>query len=574
MSRLASLARHAAPCPALRTLHRPATALAARPAAVRHFAAAADRTSNSATTTKSTNTSKPGAPAATANAAAAPDHRAIGHAQQLFTFHALSPGSAFFLPHGTHIVHALMDLMRRQYRRFGYREVISPLLYKRALWQVSGHWENYKDDMFAVLPGNGDHQHDLAAADHAVVAEDTVAAEDRHDGCAHHAHAALAGDESGLYGLKPMNCPGHCLLFKNTRVSHKDLPMRLADFSPLHRNEASGALSGLTRVRRFHQDDAHIFCTRDQIASEIASALRMVDEVYALFGFPAWEYTLATRPDAFLGEAQDWDHAEAALRDVLDNLPANKEAVEAGKARVWREAAGDGAFYGPKIDVRVKDAAGRSHQTATIQLDFQLPRRFELTYERADNSVDTPVIVHRAVLGSVERMFAILAEHYHGKWPFWLSPRQVMVVPVHEGTELVAYANKIKRILAMQDHVDPVATPWHADAHVASHTSRSRRAPIAVDVDVSGHTLNRKIRQAQQNAWNYVVVVGDREMAEGKVNLRASWENQREAAFARLELFPAVGRAGAERAVPLAALPDVLEMLGEPLVEAALRGKA
>lgn len=286
------------------------------------------------------------------------DHRHVGLLQQLFTFNDLSPGSAFFLPHGTQIVNKLVDMLKYLYRAHGYDEVITPQLYKHALWEQSGHWDNYKDDMFAVLPGQPN--------------------DPSHHTCAHFAHSQQH------YGLKPMNCPGHCLLFDHVPRTLKHLPLRLADFSPLHRytttfvgpltpssNEASGALSGLTRVRRFHQDDAHIFCTFEQISDEIAGCLKMVDQVYKLFEFPSWNYVLATRPENAMGDLKVWDTAEMALRNVLDH-----------SGRDWQEKLGDGAFYGPKIDITVQDASGKAHQTATIQLDFQLPQRFKLEYER------------------------------------------------------------------------------------------------------------------------------------------------------------------------------------------------
>ncbi|KAI9179396.1 threonyl-tRNA synthetase [Blastocladiella emersonii ATCC 22665] len=511
------------------------------------------------------------------------DHRSIGQMQKLFNFHDLSPGSAFFLPHGTHIVYRLMDLMRTQYRRFGFSEVITPLLYKRPLWQASGHWDNYKDDMFTVLPGQGDQAAPAAPAPVPAPAkaeapaaaveapEDAAAVKwESHEGCAHHAHhaepaAAAADAEAGLYGLKPMNCPGHCLLFKSTRHSYKDLPLRIADFSPLHRNEASGALSGLTRVRRFHQDDAHIFCTRDQIAAEMTATLRMIDEVYTLFGFTSWEFALSTRPDKFIGSVAEWDAAEATLRGVLDQ-----------HGRAWRENPGDGAFYGPKIDVRVQDAAGRSHQTATVQLDFQLPQRFGLEYENADNSVDRPVMIHRAVLGSVERMFAILAEHYRGHWPFWLSPRHAVVIPIHhKRPQLLEYAQKVRDLLsgAAVDATRLIPSRgerWSRAMHAELSALDATHAPLTVDVDLSTHTLKHKIRAAQDAGYNFILLVGDAELEARSVSVRPAFDQARELAFVKFDIFPQKARG--TRNVPLDELQDMFELLGAPYIRAQLDG--
>ncbi|CDS08721.1 hypothetical protein LRAMOSA10082 [Lichtheimia ramosa] len=391
------------------------------------------------------------------------DHRAIGKAQSLFMIHPCSPGSIFMLPHGTRVVRKLQDYLRDEYTRYGYQEVMTPIIYKKDLWETSGHWQNYKDDMFLVHSGR-----------------EQPAEEHDHD-----------DDDTG-YGLKPMNCPGHCLIFDSTQHSYRDLPIRLADFSPLHRNEASGALSGLTRVRRFHQDDAHIFCTENQIASEIASCLSFVDRVYKAFKFPHYELTLSTRPESnYMGSLEEWNNAEAALKQALD-----------GSGRTWSIKEGDGAFYGPKIDIMVKDSSGRSHQTATIQLDFQLPQRFGLKYTDEQDRTRTPVIVHRAILGSVERMLAILIEHTGGKWPFWLSPRQGIVIPV--ATQFADYASKVAKSLSLGEGQ-------------AVHAQQQ----YYVDVDTSPRDrLNKMIRQAQQQRYNFIFVVGQKEMDAGTVNVR------------------------------------------------------
>ena len=352
------------------------------------------------------------------------DHRVVGPHQELFFFHPLSPGSCFFLPHGTRIYNALMELIRDKYWEYEYTEVITPNVYNFDLWRTSGHAAHYKDAMFSF----------------------TVEKEE--------------------FGMKPMNCPGHCLMFRERVRSYRELPMRYADFGVLHRNELSGALSGLTRVRRFQQDDAHIFCRPEQIQEEVLGFLRLMDSVYTTFGL-SYEANLSTRPEGFLGEIALWDRAEAALTAALNAF-----------GKPWALNPGDGAFYGPKIDITVFDALRRKFQCATVQLDFQLPIRFNLMYVSDKASVATtdapapeagaeaaadlglrerPVIIHRACLGSVERMLGILTEHFAGKWPYWLSPRQVMVVPV--GSAFAPYANEVRaRLRKERMHVDVDAT--------------------------------------------------------------------------------------------------------------------
>lgn len=367
------------------------------------------------------------------------DHRLIGQKQELFFFDPLSPGSCFFLPHGTRIYNRLIDFLKLQYRKRGFQEVISPNVFKVGLWETSGHWANYADNMFQFT-------------------------------C-----------EEETYALKPMNCPGHCLVFKHRARSYRELPLRLADFGVLHRNEASGTLTGLTRVRRFQQDDAHIFCTLDQVESEIEGCLDFLKHVYGIFGFE-FDLELSTRPEEkFIGELATWDKAEATLEKLLKKFIGDK----------WKLNKGDGAFYGPKIDVHIRDAIGRSHQCATIQLDFNLPTRFGLEYSTDSEGVsDKPIMIHRAILGSVERMVAILTEHTAGKWPFWLSPRQAMVVPI--SPKIYDYAEQVQKELH----------------------------EYYVDVDLSGKTLDKKIRNAQLEGYNYILVVGDAEKEAHSVALR------------------------------------------------------
>uniref|UniRef100_A0A8V5H024 threonine--tRNA ligase n=1 Tax=Melopsittacus undulatus TaxID=13146 RepID=A0A8V5H024_MELUD len=360
------------------------------------------------------------------------DHRKIGRDQELFFFHELSPGSCFFLPKGAYIYNTLIEFIRSEYRKRGFQEVVTPNVFNSKLWMTSGHWQHYSDNMFSFEV------------------------------------------EKEIFALKPMNCPGHCLMFDHRPRSWRELPLRLADFGVLHRNELSGALTGLTRVRRFQQDDAHIFCAIEQIEEEIKSCLEFLRTVYDVFGF-SFKLNLSTRPEKYLGDIEVWNQAEKQLENSLNDF-----------GEKWELNPGDGAFYGPKIDIQIKDAIGRYHQCATIQLDFQLPVRFNLTFTR-------PVIIHRAILGSVERMIAILTENYGGKWPLWLSPQQVMVVPV--GPACDEYAQKVRQ--------------------------HFHDAGLMADVDVDpGCTLNKKIRNAQLAQYNFILVVGEKEKASGTVNIR------------------------------------------------------
>ncbi|KAI9659256.1 MAG: threonyl-tRNA synthetase [Trizodia sp. TS-e1964] len=415
--------------------------------------------------------------------AAERDHRKIGKEQELFAFDEVSPGSPFFLPHGTIIINALFAFLRQEYWKRGYKEIQTPTMFNVDLWKQSGHYQHYKDDMF------------------------------------------LLNVEEKEWALKPMNCPGHCKLFGFRERSYRELPMRWADFGVLHRNEASGALTGLTRVRRFQQDDSHIFCTQDQIGDEIKALFDFLNYVYGIFGF-SFKMKLSTRPDKYLGELKTWDMAEEKLRQALDGFTA------AGGAK-WELNEGDGAFYGPKIDITISDAIGRQHQCATIQLDFQLPQNFDLQYvtgEKTGPSAKSetaaapaepmptapassekpkdapnpkaprkdplpgyarPVMIHRAIFGSFERIFAILVEHYAGKWPFWLSPRQVLVVPTFATVN--EYAHDVHSVL--------------------------REHGLHADVDVSGETLKKKLRTGQLQGYNFICVVGPGEEKGRTVNV-------------------------------------------------------
>ncbi|KAF3695525.1 Threonine--tRNA ligase, cytoplasmic [Channa argus] len=368
------------------------------------------------------------------------DHRKLGREQDLFFFHELSPGSCFFLPKGAFIYSSLVEFIRSEYRKRGFQEVVTPNIYNSKLWQTSGHWQHYSENMFSFEV------------------------------------------EKETFALKPMNCPGHCLMFDHRPRSWRELPIRMADFGVLHRNELSGALTGLTRVRRFQQDDAHIFCSMEQIEQEIKGCLDFLRTVYNVFGF-TFKLNLSTRPEKFLGDPDVWDQAEKQLENSLNDF-----------GEKWVLNPGDGAFYGPKIDIQIKDAIGRYHQCATIQLDFQLPIRFNLSFVGHDgDDQKRPVIIHRAILGSVERMIAILTENYGGKWPLWLSPRQVMVVPV--GPTCEEYAQEVKQ-------------EFH-------------NSGIMTDVDLDpGCTLNKKIRNAQLAQYNFILVIGEKEKTSNTVNVR------------------------------------------------------
>ena len=400
------------------------------------------------------------------------DHRNIGKAQHLFMFHEYSPGSPFFLPHGTRIFNTLVNTMRSEYITRGYDEVITPLIFDKKLWQTSGHWQHYRENMFLIKGGD-----DLEALNQGGSVNKIAT------GCSHdHEHCEHGEEEVDHFstGLKPMNCPGHCLTFKAEARSYRDLPVRFSDFSSLHRNEARGTLTGLTRVRRFHQDDAHIFCTLEQIEDELKGVMDMVDKLYGrVFNFP-YEIYVSTRPESSMGTEEEWTKAESALMSAVKSV-----------GREFTINAGDGAFYGPKIDFIVTDALGRKHQCATIQLDFQLPQRFELSYVAADGSKRTPVIIHRAVMGSIERMFAMLCEHYAGRWPLWLSPRQVAICAVSE--KHVSYANEIAKEL---------------------------KQDFFAELFIDDMKLQNKIRLAQNAQFNYILVIGNAEMEEKTVSIR------------------------------------------------------
>lgn len=369
------------------------------------------------------------------------DHRKIGREQNLFMFDGeYAPGSGFFLPRGAYIYNTLMEYLRQEYRKRRYKEVITPNMFNCTLWEKSGHWDHYAENMFTV---------ELS--------------------------------ETERHSWKPMNCPSHCRIFDSTVRSWRELPLRFADFGVLHRNEASGALSGLTRVRRFQQDDAHLFCAPEHIEQEIKNSIDFMRDVYDNFDF-TFSLCLSTRPESYMGELSLWDDAEASLKKVLENTGLE-----------WSMNEGDGAFYGPKIDITIRDSTGKPHQCATIQLDFQLPIRFDLKYVKPDRSFGRPIIVHRAIFGSIERFIAILCENFAGHWPFWLSPLQAQIVTVNEKVNDYALAIEDRFIVAgfnVECELDP------------------------------GLTLNKKIRNAEVAKYNFIMVVGNKEADNDSVTLR------------------------------------------------------
>ncbi len=376
------------------------------------------------------------------------DHRRVGRDLDLFMFHDYAPGAAFWLPKGEWLYNRLSSRMRQLLDSEGYDVVRTPLVFDSKLWQTSGHWDHYKDNLF--------HFHEHPEAEEA-------------DGRGNH------------MGLKPMNCPCHMLIFGAKKRSYRELPIRIHDQGVLHRNELSGTLSGLTRVRQFCQDDAHLFCTEEQIGDEVRKLLELVDRVYSAFDLGV-RVKLSTRPEKKLGDDALWDQAETALREAIDAHGVEFELNE-----------GDGAFYGPKIDFDIIDALGRPHQCATIQLDFQLPRRFDLSYVGADNLPHTPVVIHRAVFGSFERFIGILIEHYGGKFPTWLAPEMVRVMTVSEKS--VAHGQLVSDAL--------------------------KAAGVQAGFDDGDNKIGYKIKMALPKRIPYLVVIGEREMEEGTVSVRS-----------------------------------------------------
>ncbi|HEV7574014.1 MAG TPA: threonine--tRNA ligase [Thermoanaerobaculia bacterium] len=367
------------------------------------------------------------------------DHRKLGKQLGLFMFSNFAPSMPVFLPKGAAIYNELVDFVRKFYLRDGYSEVVTPLIWDTEIFKISGHYDNYKDNMF------------------------------------------FSEVDEREYGVKPMNCPGHTQIFAMERRSYRDLPIRYADFARLHRYERSGVTHGLVRVRSFAQDDAHLFVTEDQIESEIDRELRLIKEIYDIFDFKEVRIALSTRPEKRLGDDAMWDNAENALENAL-----KKNGVE------YHINPGEGAFYGPKLEFQVTDAIGRPWQLGTIQLDYALPERFQLRYIGADNSEHQPVMIHRAILGSIERFIGIIIEHFAGAFPLWLAPVQASVLPLSE--KFLDYGRKT--------------------------AAKIRAAGLRVEHDESNEKLGAKIRDAQLKKIPYMLVVGEKEVAAGTVSVR------------------------------------------------------
>ncbi len=372
--------------------------------------------------------------------AKARDHRRLGPQLGIFMLREEAPGMPFWLPNGTTLLHLIEDQVQAQLRKRGYREIATPQVLDEELWRRSGHWENYRDDMYF-----------------------------------------MQSDERHL-ALRPMNCPGACLVFDSERHSYRELPLRLAEFGLVSRNEREGVLHGLLRVRAFTQDDAHVYCTEEQIADEVADICEAIDELYARFGFEDVRVELSTRPEKSMGSEEQWAKAEAALTEALDR-----------QGREYELNPGDGAFYGPKIDFHVTDALGRSWQCGTCQLDFQMPERFDLTYVGPDDAAHRPVMIHRALLGSMERFAGILIEHYAGRFPVWLAPVQAIVLPVSDRHD--EYAERV--------------------------VAELREAGVRVEADARSESVGKKIRDAELGRYPYMLVVGDREQEAGAVAVRS-----------------------------------------------------
>lgn len=367
------------------------------------------------------------------------DHRKLGKELDLFSIHEEGPGFPFFHPKGMIVRNILESFWREEHTKAGYQEIRTPLILNEALWHQSGHWDHYKENMYFTNIDDGD------------------------------------------YAIKPMNCPGGILVYKNSMHSYRDLPLRLSELGIVHRHELSGALHGLMRVRCFTQDDAHLYMTKEQIKEEVVGIIKLIDKFYKLFGF---EYfvELSTRPEDSMGSDEDWEIATNGLREALDSI-----------GKEYRVNEGDGAFYGPKIDFHLKDCIGRTWQCGTIQLDFQMPERFDLSYIGADGEKHRPVMVHRTIYGSVERFIGILIEQYAGAFPTWLAPVQVKLMNITDTQ--YDYLKKVEETLKENN--------------------------IRVEIDTRNEKIGYKIREAQLQKVPYMLILGDKEVEAGKVAVRS-----------------------------------------------------
>jgi threonyl-tRNA synthetase len=367
------------------------------------------------------------------------DHRLIGRQMDLFSFHEEGPGFAFLHPKGMIIWNEIIDFWRGLHKKYKYVEVKTPIILNESLWHRSGHWDHYKENMyFTTVDGVN-------------------------------------------YAIKPMNCPGGLLIYNSRKHSYREFPMRVAELGLVHRYEASGQMHGLVRVRQFTQDDAHIFCTPEQIESEIIGVINLVEEIYSTFGFEDYHIELSTKPEKHIGSDEIWELATNALAGALKH-----------KGLAYQINEGDGAFYGPKIDFHISDCLGRSWQLGTIQLDFSMPQRFNLVYSDRDNTEKTPVMIHRAILGSLERFLGILIEHYGGNFPLWLAPEQVRILPISEKTN--DYAGDVLK--------------------------RLEEEGLRCSADLTDDKIGAKIAKAHADRVPYMVVVGPREQETGTLNIR------------------------------------------------------
>ena len=414
------------------------------------------------------------------------DHKKIGKELDLFMFDETAPGMPYWLPRGWILYQTLLAYSRKLQAKHGYTEISAPLINKKKLWVISGHWAHYQNNMFMVPGLEG-----FMAAD----AEIPGVLDNPADGLDETASVKLVAgapvfnrDLDDTMGAKPMNCPNAMMTYKRTLHSYKELPIRYSEYDVLHRKEKSGQMNGLFRVQEFRQDDDHTFVTEEQIESEIADIIAIADEIYATFGV-TYRAEFSTRPEDFMGDIEVWNRAEAALKKILDKKygEGNYEINE-----------GDGAFYGPKIDLQIKDALGREWQCGTIQLDFQLPHNFGLTYQDKDGTLKEPVVIHRAIFGSMERFIGILIEHYKGAFPFWLAPEQVAIVPIR--TEHNEYAKQI--------------------------ADRLEDMGIRVAADYADKNMNAKIKAFRTLKDPYIVVVGDKEAEEGTVSITVRGQKQ------------------------------------------------
>lgn len=366
------------------------------------------------------------------------DHKKIGKEMGLFSFHEEGPGFPFMKPKGMMMWDELMDYWKEVHKKWNYEIFKTPMMLNRSLWETSGHWENYRENMYTLKIDEQD------------------------------------------FAIKPMNCPGGILIYKEDSHSYKDLPLRAGEIGLVHRHEASGALSGMFRVRCFHQDDAHIFMTEEQIKDEILGVLKIADEMYATFGLD-YHLELSTKPEKAIGKPEAWEIATAGLKAALD---------ETGREYVINE--GDGAFYGPKIDIHIKDALGRTWQCGTIQLDMNLPERFDMTYVDEEGNKKRPVMIHRVIYGSFERFFGIIVEHFAGKFPLWLSPVQVRILPIAD--RHIEYCKELKQKMFKQG--------------------------LRLEIDDRSETTGKKVREAQLDKVNYILVIGDQEVENKTINVR------------------------------------------------------